>query len=443
VSDAQPFLGYAKCGDVNIAYAVIGGGDLDLVVIPGFASHLMLLAEPPAARTGERLASFARVIAYDKPGTGLSDPITQAPTLDQRMDYVRSVMDAAGSERAALFAFSEGTTTAMLFAATHPERVTALALYGAMARTSWAPDYTFANHADAMREASSELFLPFQGRGTSIEYFAPSMANDPIAVAWWTKLETMAASPSMLSQVMENFIDIDVRHVVPSIHVPTLLVHRRGDRLVNVRHARWIADRLPGVRYVELPGIDHSILWNPDPVLDEVEEFLTGVRPAPASERVLATVMFTDIVGSTEKASALGDTKWRELLEAQQRAVRTELERHRGREVKSTGDGFLATFDGPARAVRCGQAIVHSVRKIGLDTRVGLHSGEVEVMGTDVGGIAVHIASRVGSLAGPGEVLVSETVKGIVAGSGLAFDDRGEQSLKGVPDTWRLFAVKE
>jgi class 3 adenylate cyclase len=235
---------------------------------------------------------------------------------------------------------------------------------------------------------------------------------------------------------------IDVRDIVPTIKVPTLILHAHGDRVVNVRHGRWLAEHLPGAKYVELPGSDHGFWYtNPDPVLDEMEEFLTGVRPVAEPDRVLATVMFTDIVGSTERAAELGDHKWRELLEAQQRCVRAELERHRGREVKSTGDGFLATFDGPARGIRCGRAIVDSVRSVGLDVRVGLHSGEVEMMGQDVGGIAVHIASRVGSLAGAGEVLVSETVKGLVAGSGIGFDERGEHRLKGVPDTWRLYAV--
>jgi class 3 adenylate cyclase len=246
----------------------------------------------------------------------------------------------------------------------------------------------------------------------------------------------------MRDQLYAMFMDVDVRHVLPSIHVPTLVVHRRGDRLVNYRGARWLAAQIPGAKYVELSGVDHSFLYNPDQVVDEIEEFFTGVRPVVEPDRILATVMFTDIVGSTTKAAELGDAKWREVLEGQQRVVRSELDRFKGREVKSTGDGFLATFDGPARAVHCGQAIVKAVQPLGIDVRVGLHSGEIEVMGSDVGGIAVHIASRVGSLAGTAEVLVSETVKGIVAGSGITFEDRGTQELKGVPDTWRLFAVQ-
>jgi pimeloyl-ACP methyl ester carboxylesterase len=438
---ALPILGYANSGGVNIAYGAIGEGPLDIVVVPGFISHLMLLAEPPAAHAGERLSSFARVIAYDKAGTGLSDPVTSPSTLDERMDQIRAVMDAVGSERAAVLGFSEGSATAMLFAAAHPERVIALALYGATARTTEAPDYPWAPPVDAMREATAQFLTPYWGEGASIEIYAPSLADDPVARNWWSKLERMGASPAMRDQLYTMFFDVDVRHVLPSIHVPTIVIHRRGDRLVSVHGARWLAEQIPNAKYVELPGVDHSFMYDPDPILDEIQEFFTGIRPVTEPDRVLATVMFTDIVGSTAKATELGDAKWREVLEGQQRVVRSELERFRGREVKSTGDGFLATFDGPARAVHCGQAIVGAVRPLGIEVRVGLHSGEVEVMGTDVGGIAVHIASRVGNKAGASEVLVSETVKGIVAGSGLHFEDRGSHELKGILDQWRLFAV--
>jgi len=442
VDTPQPTLGYAKAGTVNIAYAVVGSAERDVLVVPGFLSHLMLNATPPAAHVGERLASFARVIVYDRPGTGLSDPLTTVPTLDERIDYVRAVMDAVGSERACVLAFSEGAATAMLFAATYPERVSALALYGAMARTSWAPDYTFANHAGAMLEASQEFLLGHWGEGTSAEVFAPSKGSDPEMREWYANVERMGASPATAEQLMRMYVDVDVRGVVPSIHVPTLVLHRTGDQLVNIRHGRWLADHLPNARYVELTGIDHSVLSDSDQILDEVEEFFTGSRPVLVSERVVATVMFTDLVGSTERAVELGDAQWRHLLERQQGVVRLQLQRFRGQEVKSTGDGFLATFDGPARAVHCGQAIVDAVRDLGLDTRVGLHAGEVEVMGEDIGGIAVHIAARVGALAGGNEVLVSETVKGLVAGSGIAFEDRGEHDLKGMPDRWRLFRAK-
>ncbi|MGH2668605.1 MAG: adenylate/guanylate cyclase domain-containing protein, partial [bacterium] len=335
---------------------------------------------------------------------------------------------------------SEGSAMSILFAATYPERVTALALFGPMARSTQADDYPWAPPAEALLEANAEI-APYWGTGITAELFVPSLADNPLMRDFGAKLERMGASPSMREKYYEMFLDVDVRHVLPTVRVPTLVVHARGDRVVNVRAGRFVAEHIPGARFVGLPGIDHSLVGNPA-ALDEVEEFITGVRPAEPVDRVLATVMFTDIVGSTQKAAELGDHRWRELLEGQQLVVRKELDRFRGREIKTTGDGFLATFDGPGRAIRCGEAIVGSVRDIGVDVRVGLHAGEVEVVGSDVAGIAVHIASRVGSLAGVGEVLVSETVKGLVAGSGIAFDERGEHELKGVPETWRLFAVR-
>jgi pimeloyl-ACP methyl ester carboxylesterase len=440
----MPEVHYAKSGDVHIAYQVAGDGPFDLVYVPGFTSHLHENWEPPLEHVMRRLSSFSRLILFDKRGTGLSDPIEGAPTLEQRMDDVRAVLDEVGSERPALFGFSEGGAMSMLFAATYPERTRALAMWGAMARTTYAPDYAFAQPKEAFLEARDELLFPYFGIGTTMaEIFTPTLLDNPSFVEQAARNEQRRAPPASIRKIAEMYLDIDVRHIVEAINVPTLIMHARGDRAVNVRHGRWLAEHIRDAKYVELPGIDHGIIYtNPDSMLDEVEEFLTGVRPVAEPDRVLATVMFTDIVGSTEKAAQLGDTRWRQLLETQQRATRGDIDRHRGREVKSTGDGFLATFDGPARAVRCGQAIVESVRKIGLETRVGLHSGEVEIMGSDVGGIAVHIASRVGSLAAPCEVLVSETVKGIVAGSGLQFEDRGEHELKGVPERWRLFAVK-
>jgi pimeloyl-ACP methyl ester carboxylesterase len=449
----MPPVRYARSGDVHIAYTVAGDGPFDLVLVPGFISHLHQSWSPPMEHSMRRLASFSRFIVFDKRGTGLSDPVSEVPTLEVRMDDVRAVMDAAGSEKAALFGFSEGGAMSLLFAATYPERTHSLVLWGAMARSTYAPDYPFATPSEAYEEARDELVMPYFGDGVMAEIFTPSMAYKPEFLAATAgqevgdkvraaQEEQAGASPGSVLKIIEMYMDTDVRHVVPSIRVPTLVVHAYGDRVVNVRHGRWLAEHIPGAKLVELPGSDHSFWYtNPDPVLDEVEEFLTGVRPVAEPDRVLATVMFTDIVGSTERAVKEGDQRWRELLEAQQRCVRAELDRHRGREVKSTGDGFLATFDGPARGILCGKAIVDSVHSIGLDVRVGLHSGEVEVMGQDVGGIAVHIASRVGSLAGSREVLVSETVKGLVAGSGITFEDRGEHELKGVPDSWRLFAV--
>jgi pimeloyl-ACP methyl ester carboxylesterase len=438
----RPATKYATSDGVHIAYQVVGEGPLDVVFIPGFTSHLDLNWYPPFDHTLKRLSSFSRLILFDKRGTGLSDPVDDPPNLEVRMDDVRAVMDAVGSERAALLGFSEGGAMAMLFAATYPERTQALVLWGAMARTTYAEDYPFAPPLEAYLESATELLLPHWGGGVFSEIYTPSIANTPQVLEAAAREERLGASPGALVKIVTMYMDVDVRHIVGAINIPTLVMHARGDRVVNVRHGRWLAEHIPGARYIEFPGIDHSVfVVDPDPVIDEIQEFLTGVRPVVELDRVLATVMFTDLVGSTEKASELGDRRWRELLESHQQIVRAALEKHRGREVKTTGDGFLATFDGPARAVRCGQAIIEAVRGIGLDTRVGLHSGEVEVMGSDVGGIAVHIASRVGSLAGAGEVLVSETVKGIVAGSGITFEDRGDHELKGVPDRWRLFAV--
>jgi pimeloyl-ACP methyl ester carboxylesterase len=440
----MPPVHYVRSRDGHIAYQVAGDGPFDLVYVPGFTSHLHENWDSPLDHVMRRLSSFSRLILFDKRGTGLSDPIIDAPTLEERMDDVRAVMDAVGSERPAFFGFSEGGAMSMLFAATYPERTRALALWGAMARTTYAPDYDFAPPVEAYREARDELILPYFGVGTTMtEVFTPSLLDDPEFVRQMSQTEQLRAPPGAVLKIIEMYMDVDVRHIAGAIRVPTLVVHARGDRVVNVRHGRWLAEHIPGAKYVELEGIDHSVMYTkPDPVIDEVEEFLTGVRPVAEPDRVLATVMFTDIVGSTTKAADLGDSKWREVLEGQQRVVRGELVRYRGLEVKSTGDGFLATFDGPARAVRCGQAIVGAVRPLGIEVRVGLHSGEVELMGKDVGGIAVHIASRVGSLADSSEVLVSETVKGIVAGSGLEFEDRGQHDLKGVPETWRLFAVR-
>ena len=441
-----PSTKYAKSGDASIAYQVVGDGPIDLVLVLGFATHLELQWEaPPFARFFERISSFSRLIIFDKRGTGLSDPVTEVPTLEQRIDDVRAVMDSAESERAALFGISEGGPMSVLFAATHPDRVTALVLYGAMGRTTEAPDYPWASPAEALRESAIEFILPQWGQPHEgmVELFSPSFAADPQALEFNAKMERSAASPAMVQQIFEMFLDIDVRAILPTIHVPTLVLHRHGDRVVNRRAGKHLAAQIPGARYVELPGIDH-LPWAGDSegVLGEIEEFLTGARSVAEPDRVLATVMFTDIVSSTERAAELGDARWRDLLAAHQAAVRRELMRFRGREVKALGDGYLATFDGPARAIRCGQALAEEARSIGLDVRIGLHSGEVEMLeDEDVGGIAVHIAARVGALAAGGEVLVTSTVKDLVAGSGIQFVDQGAKHLKGISDEWRLFAA--
>ncbi len=436
---------YAKSGDASIAYQIVGDGPIDLVLVLGFATHLELQWEsPPFARFFERISSFSRLIIFDKRGTGLSDPVTEVPTLELRIDDVRAVMDAAGSERAVLFGISEGGPMSVLFAATHPERVTDLVLYGAMGRTTEAPDYPWASPAEALRESVAEFIAPNWGQHAEgmVELFAPSFADDPQAVEFTARLERSAASPAMVQQIFEMFLDIDVRAILPTIHIPTLVLHRRGDRVVNRRAGEALAEQIPDARYVELPGIDH-LPWAGDSegVLGEIEEFLTGARSVAEPDRVLATVMFTDIVGSTERAGELGDARWRELLAAHQAAVRRELGQFRGREVKTLGDGYLATFDGPARAIRCGWAIMEAARSHDVEVRIGMHCGEVELMDDDVGGIAVHIAARVGALAAPREVLVTSTVKDLVAGSGIQFEDRGAKQLKGIPDEWRLFAA--
>jgi len=434
---------YAKSGDVNIAFRCFSDNELDLVMVPGFVSHLEIGGEVPQTQyLGGRLASFSRLIMFDKRGTGLSDPVPIVPTLEQRMDDVRAVMDAAGSERAAIAAFSEGVPLAILFAATYPERVKALVLYGGMARTTWSEDHPWASTREALAEAQEEFILPFWGQGVLPEMFAPTLAEDPEIKRWSAKMERYAASPAMLAQIFEMFIDTDVRSILPAINVPTLVLHRKGDRVVNVRAGRYLADHIKDARLVELPGIDHAgYAGDTDAMLDEIQEFLTGVRGEPDLDRVLATVMFTDIVGSTDRASQVGDKRWKEILDEHDKIVARQVEQFRGRYIKHTGDGCLATFDGPGRAIRCAQTTAAAVKRLGIEIRAGLHAGEVELRGEDVGGIAVHIGARVMGLAGASEVLVSSTVKDLVVGSGTNFDDRGEHELKGVPGEWRIFAV--
>ncbi|GAB3866606.1 adenylate/guanylate cyclase domain-containing protein [Nocardioides maradonensis] len=439
---AWPKTQYARSGDVSIAYQVVGDGPIDVLYVPGYISHVELVWEvPPAVHIIERLASFARVIMFDKRGNGLSDPVEGSITLEERMDDLRAVMDAVGSTHAAILGVSEGAPLSILYAATYPDRVSELVLYGAMARSTWAPDYPWATPAEDLLEASLEM-TPYLYEGAMIEVMAPSLQDDPQAVETFAKFQRYGATPAMLAQSYLMFMDIDVRAVLPTINVPTLVLHRKGDRAVNHLGAAWMATQIPGARYVELPGIDHTMYaGDADAVIDEIEEFLTGVRRAVEVDRVLATVMFTDIVGSTVLAGELGDRAWRDLLDQQNAVLRRELARFRGVEVKTLGDGMLATFDGPARAIRCGLALVEAVKPLGIEIRVGLHTGEVELVGDDVAGIAVHIAARVGAKAGASEVLVSSTVKDLVAGSGIAFAERGEHELKGIPDTWRLYAV--
>lgn len=442
-----PETRYARSGDVNIAYQVAGDGPRDLVYVPGWVSNVEQMWEEPAmAHFLGRLASFSRLILFDKRGTGLSDRVSndELPTLEQRMDDVRAVLEAVGSERAALFGHSEGGNMCVLFAATYPERTTALITLGCFAkRRDPDDDYPWAPTA-AGREAEAAEIERNWGhlRPQDVEYYAPSRVGDERFVHNLEQYFRRSASPGAAAALVRMNSYIDTREILPTIRVPTLVLHRTGDRDVNVAEGRYIAARIPGARFVELPGDDH---WFPaadtTDITDEIEEFLTGSRPLPEPDRVLATVLFTDVVGSTERAVELGDRRWRELLAGHDAAVRRELDRFRGREVDTAGDGFFAAFDGPARAVRCAMSIGEAVRELGLEIRAGIHTGECELDGAKMRGIAVHTGARIASLAGPGEVLVSQTVKDLVSGSGLAFEDRGAHTLKGVPGVWRVYAA--
>jgi class 3 adenylate cyclase len=439
-----PETRYARSGEHHIAYQVVGKGPIDVVYVPSWISQVEhYWEEPSVARYFNQIASFSRLILFDRRGSGLSDPVVGAPMLEEQMDDVVAVMDAAGSERAAVFAQLEGGAMAALFAATHPERTTALILYEAMARMSWAPDYDWALPVVQREAHLAQGGLESWGDGSRLLGLAPNSAGNARLRSWFARLERLAASPGTARALIRMNGEVDVRAVLPSIQVPTLVVHRAEDRFIDIRHSRYLAEHIPGARYVELPG-DEALSFgsDADALLEEVEEFLTGNRKAPAPERILATVMFSDIVDSTRRAAELGDRRWRDLLESVESSVARALDRYRGRAVKTMGDGFLATFDGPARGIRCATAIRDAARsQFGLEVRSGLHTGEIEVIGNDVGGIAVHIGARVGAIAGPGEVLVSGTVKDLVVGSGIAFEDRGERELKGVPGEWRLWSV--
>jgi pimeloyl-ACP methyl ester carboxylesterase len=428
-----PETRYAKSGALNIAYQVVGDAELDLIYVPGWISNVELMWDEPAhAHVLDRLASFSRLILFDKRGTGMSDPVPLdgLPTLEERMDDVRAVLDAVGCEQAALFGFSEGGLMSVLFAATYPARITALALYGVFAKRIWSPDYPWAPKPEARAREIEELEENWS-HSMDLDKLAPSEDE-----AFKNRLATYfrrSASPGAAVALMRMNTQIDVRDVLPSIQAPTLVLHRRDDLDASVDEGRWLAEHIPGATFVELPGDAHT-LWggDTDSVVDEIEEFLTGARRGPEPDRVLATVLFTDLVGSTEQAKKLGDRRWRELLERHHTLVRQQLTRFDGREIDTAGDGFLATFDGPARAIRCGYAIESGLRGLGLEVRAGVHTGECELFAEKVAGLAVHTGARIASQARPGEVLVSRTVKDLVAGSGIRFDDRGEHELKGV-----------
>ena len=435
---------YARSGDLHIAYQVIGSGALDLVFVPGWVSHVEVMwEEPEVAAFLHRLASFSRLILVDRRGTGLSDRVARLPTFEERMDDVRAVLDAVGSRRAALFGISEGGPLCTLFAASHPERTAALVLCNTFARLVHDDGYQ-AGHPRAALHAFVERAAEHWGRGTATARFAPSRAGDPGIAERWGRQERMSVSPGGIRMLMGMLLDTDVRDVLGSVRVPTLVVHRRGDRMVPAACGRYLAEHIPGARYLEVPGDDH-FAWTGDaePILHVAQEFLTGEAPAAAPEpdRVLSTVLFTDLVDSTGLVARLGDRRWSELLARYHAILRAQVARFGGREVDTAGDGFLACFDGPARAIRCACAARDAVLPLDLTLRAGIHTGECQRSGDKLTGLAVHVGARVASAAPGGEVWVSRTVRDLVVGSDLRFAPRGEHALKGVPERWQLFAV--
>jgi class 3 adenylate cyclase/pimeloyl-ACP methyl ester carboxylesterase len=443
-----PETRYARSGDISIAYQVLGDGPFDLVRIPPFVYHVELAWQIPSlAAFNRQLASFSRLITFDKRGTGMSDRVSGAPSLEVRMDDVRAVMDATHSEQAALLGVSEGGAMSVLFAATYPERVWALVLDGSSPRSLWAPDYPWgASEDDWLRniESRGRLWGTPEYVASAVESLAGSASDDDKAALGL--MIRQSASPGAAAELSRMNMSIDVRAVLPSVRVPTLVVNRADDGAAA--GSRYIAEHIPGARHLELPGSDHAeFVGDCKPFMQELEQFLAEAwearaRNADEPERVLATVLFTDIVDSTARAVELGDARWRELVQAHHGLVRRQLTRFRGTEVDTAGDGFLASFDGPARAIRCACAISESVRELGIEIRAGLHTGECERIDNKVGGIAVNIGARVASNAEAGEVLVSSTVKDLVAGSGIQFRERGVAELKGVPGEWKLFAVE-
>jgi class 3 adenylate cyclase/pimeloyl-ACP methyl ester carboxylesterase len=442
---ATPVTRYTRSGDASIAYQVVGDGRLDLVFMTGWISQVEHLWESAALRRlMERLAVFGRLILFDRRGTGLSDAVGVPYTLEQEADDALAVLDAVGSERAALFTYGLGGPLAALLAAERPDRVGALIMYASIARVLWAPDYDWAMTREERAqwiERAVESWGAVDHPG--IPVMAPSMADDPTLVSWFARLQRLAASPGNARELLTAAAELDVREHLPRIQVPTLVMHRKGDTAWDLRHSRYIAEHIPGARYVELDGVDSlPFVGDSDAIVEEIEEFLTGGRGGGERSRALLTVMFTDIVDATSRAAELGDSRWRDLLARHDEDLRKQLRRFDGTEVKTVGDGFLATFAGaPSQALRCALAITESARELGIEVRVGMHTGECELIGDDVGGMAVHIASRVSGLADASEVLVSGTVFGTVVGGPFTFADRGFHELKGVPGRWPLFAL--
>lgn len=433
---------YARSGDVRIAYQTTGDGPFDVVLVPGFVSNVETYWEIPAiAAALERIASFSRMTHWDKRGTGMSDPVHGVATIDQRLEDLVAVLDAAEVERASLFAVSEGAPLALLFAATYPQRVNSIAIYGGYPRIARDDDYLFGWPLDIIDRAE-ETILDTWGDGALIDTFLPDTANDPVTREQWNRFQRAGASPSMGVQTLRAMLTIDVRPILPAVQAPALIIHRAGDTAVSSECGKYMAEHLPNAEYLELPGRDH--VWfaqGADQLIDAIEEFFTGAKPKAEPDRMLATVMFTDIVDSTRLSADRGDAEWLRLMERHDQAVRDQLERYGGREIKTIGDGFMATFDGPGRALQSATAIRDAVARLGIQIRAGIHTGEVTALGDDVGGMAVNIAARVSALAGPGEVLTSSTVKDLVIGSDFAFEPRQATELKGVPGEWNLFAV--
>jgi pimeloyl-ACP methyl ester carboxylesterase len=443
VEPSIPTTRYAKNGDVHLAYQILGEGATDLVYLPGIFTHLEHQWEEPSfARFLRRLASFSRLILMDPRGIGLSDQAPELPLMEEQMDDVRAVLDAAGSSRAILLGVSQGGPMAILFAATHPERTAGLILYGSYPTPVRDEDYPWGRTVAWQDEWARQIDEQW-GTGRFLPQMAPTMAGDERFRTWWARMERLAAGPGNALAYVRRQMGTDVRAALPAIRVPTLVLQRQDDSFRDAGNGRYLASRIPGARLVELAGVDHlPYVGDADEVLGAIEEFVTGARGEPPGDRVLATLLFTDIVDSTKVAAELGDAKWREVLERHHAAIRRELDRFRGREIDTAGDGFFAMFDGPARAVRCAMAARDAVRELGVEVRAGLHTGEVELSGSKASGLAVHIGARIGALAGAGEVLVSGTVKDLVVGSGIEFEPRGEHELKGVPGSWPLFAVR-
>ena len=437
-----PETRYAKSGELSIAYQVLGSGSLDLIYVMGWVSNVEYFwQEPSMNRFLRRLSSFSRLILFDKRGTGLSDKVVNLPTLEQRMDDVRAVMDAVGSEKAALFGVSEGGPMSALFAATYPKRTMALIMYGSYAKRVWSADYPWAPTPE-QRQVFFDAIKNGWGGVVDLNTLAPGAMNDERFKQWWAAYLRHSASPADALALAKMNTEIDIRHILPAIHLPTLIIHRTGDLDHSVGGSRFMAQQIPNAKFVELAGNDH-LPWvgDTEKLLNEIEIFLTGELHTSEPDRILATCLFTDIVGSTETAQSLGDKRWRNLLQSHNDVVRNQLIRYKGREIKTTGDGFLVTFDGPARAVRCACAIRDEVRHLGIEIRAGLHTGECEIIDDDISGIAVHIAARVMSKAMPGEALSSGTVKDLVAGSGIQFEKKGLFSLKGIPGEWEIYSV--